>query len=143
MDLNKAIEIAARAHAGQLDKSGQPYILHPLRVMLNLKDPEARIVAVLHDVIEDTLVTLPQIKEAGFSDQIIEALKLVTHRQEECDYPEYIRRIRDSKNEIALQVKLADLKDNGDPARMHALDPETRKRLLQRHYEARRILEGD
>lgn len=140
MDLNKAIEIAARAHAGQFDKSGQPYILHPLRVMLDLKDPEARIVAVLHDVIEDTPVTLSQIKAAGFDERIIAALELVTHRREECDYPEYIRRIRDSKNKIALQVKLADLKDNEDPARMSALDPKTRERLSRRHREARSLL---
>lgn len=142
MNLNKAIEIAARAHAGQLDKSGQPYILHPLRVMLNLKDPNARIVAVLHDVIEDTSVTMSQIKSLGFKKEIIAALALMTHDKTKYSYPDYVRRIRDSKNEVAIQVKLADLKDNTDPVRLRSLDAKTRRRMNKRHSEALRILKG-
>ena len=72
--LERAIAIAARAHAGQVDKGGAPYILHPLRVMLRLSEPREQLVAVLHDVIEDSPVTLEQLRGEGFSEEVLQAL---------------------------------------------------------------------
>ena len=84
--LNKAIEIAARAHNGQIDKSGNPYILHPLRVLLNFCETEneaTKICAILHDVVEDAGITLADLKAEGFSDEIITALDCLTKRKGE------------------------------------------------------------
>lgn len=108
--LQKAIEIAVAAHARQVNKSGGPYVLHPLRVMLSLRTEEERIVGVLHDVIEDTEVTLQEIKEAGFSELVLRALGLVTHQKGD-SYADYV--IRCGRDPIAREVKLADLRDNG------------------------------
>jgi hypothetical protein len=107
--IEKALQIAAQAHAGQKDKDSQPYILHPLRVMAGVQGEEAQIVAVLHDVIEDTTVTLDDIRQAGFAETVLAALLLVTHRKEE-PYADYV--VRCKPNPIARQVKLADLREN-------------------------------
>ncbi|MFI5363490.1 MAG: HD domain-containing protein [Elusimicrobiota bacterium] len=139
-DLNKAIELAARAHSGQVDKSGGPYILHPLRVMLRLSDPIARIVGVLHDVIEDTKLTALDVEDAGFGPQVMAALKLVTHSDLTQPYLEYVRRIRDSGDDVAIQVKMADLMDNMDPDRVARLKPDERERLQERHLAAFKLL---
>ena len=113
--LEKAIEIAARAHVGVLDKQDQPYILHPLRVMMGVEGLSAQIVAVLHDVVEDTDLTLDDVKAEGFSEEILAALALVTHRDEQ-SYAEYV--VACQANPIARQVKLSDLRDNSSLARM-------------------------
>lgn len=126
--LELAIEIAARAHAGQTDKSGQPYIFHPLRVMMRLQ-PEGgmkyeffqsmRIVAVLHDVLEDTSVTEADLVMSGFGPEIIDALKALSRivdPHKEIYLTEFIPRI--AKNPMARIVKLADLADNMDPKRV-------------------------
>ena len=70
--LERAIAIAAMAHEGQVDKAGMPYVLHPLRMMLSVDTPEARMAAVLHDVVEDTAVTLDQLRAEGFPETVIE-----------------------------------------------------------------------
>lgn len=107
--LDRAVEIAARAHAGQQDKEGLPYILHPLRVMMRVQEPEARIVAVLHDTVEDTSVTQDDLRREGFSEKVLAALRLVTHDEAE-SYADYVVRI--ARDPIARQVKLADLEEN-------------------------------
>lgn len=112
--IEKALQIAARAHEGQLDKQGQPYILHPLRVMAAVEGEEARIVAVLHDVIEDSSVTADDLRREGFGEDILEALDRLTHRKDE-SYADYV--IRCKGHEIARRVKLADLEDNSRPSR--------------------------
>src|SRR5262249_48275135 len=81
--IEKAIQIAARAHEGQRDKEGLPYILHALRVMMSVEGAEAQIVAVLHDVIEDTTVTADDLRGAGFGEEVIAAVLCVTHRKEQ------------------------------------------------------------
>src|SRR4029077_11078299 len=81
--IEKALQIAAHAHEGQKDKEGLPYILHPLRVMSRVEGEKAQIVAVLHDVVEDTKVTLDDLRRAGFSAEILAAVQCVTHRKEE------------------------------------------------------------
>lgn len=128
--IEKALQIAAQAHEGQQDKEGLPYILHPLRVMGHVSGPEAQIVAVLHDVVEDTSVTLEDLRRAGFSKAILEAVHCVTHRRDQ-PYADYV--VGCQRNPIARQVKLGDLADNcrldrtilraerlqGDLARVH------------------------
>mgnify|MGYP001415505841 FL=1 len=100
---------------GNKQQQGNPYILHPLRVMMGVKGEETRIVAVLHDVVEDTHITLDDIRAEGFSENIVEALGLVTHEDDQ-SYLEYVVGCR--KNEIARQVKLSDLQDNSNPSRL-------------------------
>jgi (p)ppGpp synthase/HD superfamily hydrolase len=107
--IEKALQIAAQAHEGQKDMEGLPYILHPLRVMQKVQGEEAMIVAVLHDVIEDTPVTADDLRKSGFSDKVVTALLCVTHRKDE-PYADYV--VRCKGNEIARRVKLADLEDN-------------------------------
>ena len=113
--LEKAITIAAEAHTGQIDKAGQPYILHPLRVMLHMTRPEERIVAVLHDVIEDTTLTYEYLSAEGFTQEIQEAIKALTKLDDE-------KRIDAAKraavNPIARIVKIADVRDNMDLSRI-------------------------
>ncbi len=104
-----AIEIAVRAHRGQVDKGGQPYVLHPLRLMFAVGGPIAQQAAVLHDVVEDTPTTFQDIEDAGVSLEAIEALRLLTHDLKE-SYADYIVRLK--ANAVAREVKLADLQDN-------------------------------
>jgi (p)ppGpp synthase/HD superfamily hydrolase len=107
--IEKALQIAAKAHEGQRDKEGLPYILHPLRVMMTVEGEEAQIVAVLHDVIEDTSVTAGDLRQAGFSENLVATVQCVTHRKDE-PYADYV--VRCKSDEVARRVKLADLKEN-------------------------------
>ena len=118
MNLEQAISIASLAHAGQLDKGGEPYILHPLRVMMKLKDEKQRIVAVLHDVIEDTKVTIQDLLDQGLDCDLANIVLILTRRKDE-NYDEYINRI--CYDELAMRVKLADLNDNMDMSRIDIL----------------------
>ena len=115
-DLARAIAIAASAHADQIDKSGHPYILHPIRVMQRVSEHglAVQIVAVLHDVVEDTAVTLDELRQLGFTEEVLEGVDAMTRRDAE-DYYAYIERC--SRNRVASLVKLADLADNSDPVR--------------------------
>lgn len=118
--LSKAIAIAAQAHAGQVDKAGAPYILHPLRVMLLLNDYEERVAAVLHDVIEDTDLIPADLLAAGIPAEIVTALDHLTRRRGET-YEDFI--VRAARNPIARRVKMADLSDNMDLRRLSAPGP--------------------
>lgn len=113
--LERAIAIAAQAHAGQTDKAGAPYILHPLRMMLTLSTDAERITAVLHDVIEDTPWTLADLRAEGFREEVLAALESVTKREGE-DYETFIQ--RSAQNRIGRRVKLADLHDNSNISRI-------------------------
>ncbi|MCE4057048.1 HD domain-containing protein [Pseudomonas sp. Au-Pse12] len=134
--LERAIALAAEAHAGQVDKGGAPYILHPLRVMLRLTQPEARIVAVLHDVLEDSPITPEQLRREGFSEEVLAALLALTKVEGE-DYPAFIRRA--GVNPLARQVKLADLAENSDLSRIPEPGPEDARRL-QKYQQATHYL---
>ncbi|MCM3143020.1 MULTISPECIES: HD domain-containing protein [Brevibacillus] len=125
--LEKAIVIATNAHTGQLDKGGNPYILHPLRIMMKMPSKESMIVAVLHDVLEDTEVTKEDLFQAGFSNEIVEAVLAVT-RDEDETYMEFVKRAK--RNPIARLVKLADLEDNCDLSRIPDPKPKDHERLL-------------
>ncbi len=128
--LAQAIAIAAQAHIDQLDKAGQPYILHPLRMMQRLDDPAAKIVAILHDVVEDTSITLDDLRRAGFTPAIVAAIDAVTRRAEE-SYAQFVERLQD--NPLARQVKLADLEDNMDLKRIRTLTPADLARVERYH----------
>jgi (p)ppGpp synthase/HD superfamily hydrolase len=130
--LNDAIIIAVKAHAGQVDKAGQPYILHPLRVMLAQDTDEARIAAVLHDVVEDCPDwPMARLIETGFPSNIIDAIDSVTRRADE-SYEQFIERA--GRNRIGLGVKIADLIDNLDATRLPSIAPRDQERLDR--YEA-------
>ena len=125
-----AISIAAQAHKGQKDKAGAPYLLHPLRMMLRMNSETAMMAAVLHDVVEDTDWTLGRLHEAGFSDEVIEAVDCLTHRDGE-SYEEFVERVR--TNPIARQVKIADLEDNMNVRRISQLGAKDLERLEKYH----------
>jgi (p)ppGpp synthase/HD superfamily hydrolase len=112
--IDKALQIAARAHEGQKDNDGIPYILHPLRVMNSVEGETAKIVAILHDVVEDTPATEDDLRREGFDEAVIAAVLCLTRREDE-SYADFIIRCR--QDEIARRVKLADLEDNSRPPR--------------------------
>ena len=113
--LENAISIAISAHQGQVDKAGKTYILHPLRLMFKMNSENEMIAAVLHDVVEDTNWTFEKLKVEGFGDEVLDALRLLTH-DKKVPYKIYIEKIK--SNRIALKVKLADLEDNLDIKRI-------------------------
>jgi (p)ppGpp synthase/HD superfamily hydrolase len=117
--LQRAISIATFAHDGQVDKGNQPYILHPTRVMLAGTTEAEMIVGVLHDVVEDTPVTLEFLAQ-HFPPAIIEAMDALTRRDDET-YKGYINRVAES-SPLAIRVKLNDIRDNMSPFRMRPLD---------------------
>jgi hypothetical protein len=131
--LELALQIAVKAHAGQKDKSGEPYIFHPIRVMQRCSTPKAKIVALLHDTVEDTDVTFEELEAAGFDSGTLGALRLVTH-EKDVPYDEYIDALM--HDPVAVEVKLADLEDNSDIRRLKeigAKDVERLKKYLRTH----------
>ncbi|MBX9879932.1 MAG: hypothetical protein K2Y22_15855 [Candidatus Obscuribacterales bacterium] len=113
--LEKAIAIAVEAHKGQKDKMGTPYVLHPLRMMCRMTTPYEMMAAVLHDVVEDTSVTLAQLKTEGIPEVVLDAIDRLSRREGE-SYDEFVQRILPSP--LACRVKLADLEDNMDVRRI-------------------------
>ena len=130
--------LSRAAHAGQVDKSGAPYAAHPARVAARVADdPLAAAVAWLHDVIEDTGVDAAQLRRTGFPDEVLDAVLLLT-RDDAVPADDYYRAIR--ANPIALRVKLADIADNSDPARLATIDVPTRERLRRKYSHALTVL---
>ncbi len=134
--LQDAIRLALEAHRGQKDRYGAAYVLHPLRMMNRLTAETDRIVAVLHDVVEDSPSTLDDLRQAGFGEPIVAAVDCLTKRSGE-PYEAYIERCRG--NAIARRVKLADLEDNLDLRRLDEVRPEDLERL-NRYLKAWRYL---
>ncbi|MGA3170965.1 MAG: HD domain-containing protein [Chthoniobacteraceae bacterium] len=128
--LEKAIEIAVRAHAGQKGKDGTPYVLHPLRLMTRMGTDEERMAAVLHDVVEDTEVTFQDLRAAGIPEPVLEAAKLLTH-EEGISYEDYVERLK--PHPVARKVKLADLEDNSDIRRLSGIEEKDLQRLRKYH----------
>ena len=135
--LERAIEIAVEAHKGQIDKGGSPYILHPLRVMMSVHDESEKIVAVLHDVVEDSNWTFEALLAEGFSIEVIEALQSVTKESPDEDYDLFIQRA--IHNPIGRKVKLADLRDNLDVTRITELAEKDLQRI-NKYKKALKIL---
>lgn len=130
--LDKAIFIAAQAHLGQKDKAGEPYILHPLRMMLRFKSEPEMIVAVLHDVVEDNPNwSLDRLRQEGFTEEIVEAIDHLTRRKEQETYEAFVERA--AQNPLARRVKLADLEDNMDLKRYKQLTAKDQERLARYH----------
>lgn len=125
--LEKALEIAINAHKGQKDKAGMEYILHPIRVMLRGETEIEKICGILHDVIEDSNLTFEDLRNEGFSEEVISVLKLLTKESENEDYDKFIERVK--QNPIAVKVKINDLLDNLDITRLKELNERDLKRL--------------
>lgn len=136
--LDKAITLAVRAHGGQLDKGGQPYILHVLRVMIACNPGEEQIVGVLHDVVEDTYVP-KEVLQAYFGTDITEAVLSVSRIEGET-YKDFIRRVK--KNRLGRAVKIRDIEDNLRPERMHALPVHEWEGMRRRYRLALDYLTG-
>ena len=136
----KAMDLAYAAHHGQQDKSGAPYIFHPIHLAEQMDDEYSCCVALLHDTVEDTYVTIADIRRE-FPAEVADAVALMTH-EEGVDYFDYVRAI--SKNPIARKVKLADLAHNSDQSRIagSAISEEKKSALRAKYEKAKRILEG-
>lgn len=135
--LTRAISLAAQKHAGQFDQGGFPYILHPIRIMMSMNTIDEKVVAILHDIIEDTDVTEEDLEIIGFNHQVIQALIAITHDKTAEPYFDYIRRVM--KNPLAARIKAADLRDNLSVNRL-TLDGRDEERHI-RYIKALTILE--
>lgn len=133
----KAIKLCFEAHKGQLDKSGLPYVLHPVHIAEQMTDEYSTVVALLHDVVEDTQYTIDDLVNMGYPEQVIEAIKLLTH-DKNVPYMEYIFALKNNK--IAKAVKLADLEHNSDLTRLNVVDAKALKRV-EKYKQAKALLE--
>ena len=134
----KAMKLCYEAHKNQVDKSGLPYVFHPAHVAEQMTDEATTIVALLHDVVEDTDYTLEDLAAEGFEKEILEAVALMTH-EDDVPYLDYVAKLKN--NPIARAVKLADLAHNSDLSRISEVDDETRKRL-EKYKKATALLKG-
>lgn len=133
----RALKLCYKAHAGQVDKSGLPYVHHPFHLAEQMDDEESTIVALLHDVAEDTKYTLKDLKGMDFGDNVIEALTLLTH-EDDVPYMDYVREI--SGNPLAAKVKLADLEHNMDLSRLNHEPTEKDLQRRDKYQKAKGIL---
>ena len=134
----KALILSFAAHKNQVDKSGIPYVYHPYHLAEQMETEEATVVALLHDVVEDTDYTFNDLQKMGFPDSVIEALRLMTH-DPKIPYLDYVKKMK--ANPIASAVKLADLKHNSDLSRLNPVDATALARV-QKYEKAIQILEG-
>ncbi len=133
----KALRLSFEAHKDRLDKSGMPYVYHPFHLAEQMDSEETVIVALLHDVVEDTDYSIQDIAAMGFSKAVIDALTLMTH-DKAVPYPEYVAKIK--TNPIATAVKLADLRHNSDLSRLETVDDAALRRV-QKYKAAIALLE--
>lgn len=132
-----ALKICFNAHINQVDKTGIPYVFHPFHLAEQMNDEDSVCVALLHDVVEDTEITFADLINEGFSDNVINALKLLTHN-DDTPYMEYVKKIK--TNPLAKRVKLADLKHNSDITRLD-LSKDKLPSKLELYKEAIKYLE--
>lgn len=125
--IEKAIEIAMNAHKGQIDKNGQPYILHVMRVGLRGRTEDEKILGILHDVVEDSDWTFDRLAKEGFTPKILSALECLTKKSEDEPYDNFISRVK--QNQLAITVKLNDLEDNMDIRRIEMIQEKDIKRF--------------
>lgn len=133
----KAMKLCFAAHKDQTDKSGLPYVFHPFHLAEQMHDEDTTIVALLHDVVEDTDYTVEDLQALGFSHAVVEAIRLMTH-PEGMPYMDYVERIK--PNPIARAVKLADLRHNSDLTRLDCVDQKALDRV-QKYQKAMALLE--
>jgi (p)ppGpp synthase/HD superfamily hydrolase len=136
--INKAMQIAYDAHSGQTDKTGMPYIYHPAFLAGQMDTEDEIITALLHDVVEDTTVTFADLEREGFSQQVLDAIRLLTH-DDGSEYADYVCRIK--QNVLATKIKLADLRHNSNPTRSTNLPSEDTARFRDKYSEAIRLFE--
>lgn len=137
--IEKALKTALSAHKGQLDKADQPYILHPLRLMMRMSTETEMIVAILHDVLEDSALMPRDLRLKGFSEEVVEAVVLLT-RNRNMDYMSFIAELK--HNPIARKVKMADLEDNMNLLRLPFIrEPDIRR--VQKYHQALTFLRRD
>lgn len=134
----KALKLCFEAHKEQTDKSGMPYVFHPFHLAEQMKTEETTIVALLHDLVEDTDYTIDDLINMGFNKTVTDAIALMTHT-DGIDYMDYVRMIK--KNPIAKTVKLADLKHNSDLTRLDVVDEKALTRR-EKYLKAIALLEG-
>lgn len=134
----KAMKLAYEKHKDMVDKTDMPYIIHPILVADKMPDEDSTVVALLHDVVEDTDVTIDNLKEMGFNDNVIGSLKCLTH-EDGVDYLDYIRNV--AKNPIARKVKIADIEHNSDLTRVRN-NPELIEKFSQKYPKALEILKA-
>jgi (p)ppGpp synthase/HD superfamily hydrolase len=132
----KAMRLCYEAHRDQTDKSGVPYVFHPIHLAEQMRDEDTTVTALLHDVIEDTVYTFDDLVKMGFSENVITALKLLTH-DKSVPYMEYVAKIKE--NPVAKAVKLADLAHNSDLSRLNSVDDKARSRI-QKYEAAKKLL---
>ena len=126
-----AMKLCFQAHKDQTDKSGIPYVFHPIHLAEQMKDEDTTVVALLHDVVEDTHYTIDNLAAMGFNDRILDAIQLMTH-DDDVPYMDYVEKIKE--NPIAKAVKLADLAHNSDITRLDAIDEKAKARVERRCY---------
>lgn len=134
--LELAIQLALKAHVNQKDKAGEPYILHPLRLMGKFVDEDSRIVAILHDVIEDSEISQKDLVELGFKPEIVEAISRLTKKDGE-NYEVFIDRV--AGNYLSRRVKIEDIKDNLNLERLEKLDEEDLVRIKKYHIALKKL----
>ncbi len=132
------MKLCYAAHKEQTDKSGIPYVFHPIHVAEQMNDETTTVVALLHDVVEDTDYTLEDLRNMGFGDDVINALALLTHRKQ-VPYLQYVAGLKE--NPVAKAVKLADLRHNSDLTRLDAVDEKAKARL-EKYKAAIKLLES-
>lgn len=128
----RAMKLAYEKHEGAQDKAGLPYIFHPLHVAEQMDDEDSTVVALLHDILEDTDVTLADLRAMGFSENVLEALDCLTHRKGE-SYYDYLDRV--AENDLATKVKIADIEHNADLTRVRN-NPELQEKFRKKYGEA-------
>lgn len=133
----KALKLCFEAHKEQIDKSGMPYVFHPFHLAEQMQDEESTVVALLHDVIEDTDYTLDDLRKMGFDDSVLAAINLMTH-EDGVPYMDYVEQIK--TNPIAKTVKLADLRHNSDMTRLEVVTPRDKERA-EKYLAAIKLLE--
>ena len=135
----KALKLCFEAHKEQTDKTGLPYVFHPFHLAEQMDDEISTVCALLHDVVEDTDMTLQDLSKMGFPAEVIDVLALLTHT-EDVPYMDYVREI--AKNPVAKKVKLADLAHNSDATRLDFID-ERMKERFNKYQKAIEILRGE
>jgi hypothetical protein len=138
--LEKAVALAVKAHAGQRDKSGEPYVFHPLRMMLRSQTFEEKLVSVLHDVIEDSDYTLKELRQEGCPEDVLIAIEHLSRRNDE-SYDEFIERAL--SNALARKVKIKDLEDNMNLLRYGEIDEKISEKLAKYHRAWRRAQDAE
>ena len=137
--IEKSLEIALKAYAGQTDKAGKTYILHPLRLMAQMETEEEMSVALLHDVIEDSDITAEDLLNSGIPPGVVNAVQSLTKTKGE-SYEEFIERVL--KNKLATKIKKSDIEDNINILRLNSVNEKDLQRIARYHRAWQQIIKS-